>query len=348
VGSPNTLWTIVSSSSSLCVLWCQWSPCQVSSSHLPKLPQVRPITPCTCKGCVHGYFLRQAATVDVSRAPPPPFYGMLHVVLTQGVDLTDDELMEYISESTTMSKAMEEYGDRKSCAITTAKRLALFLGEQHRLNGGWGATPPAVVVVSIEQDAGISFSIIVRKSSLISCYIHMSSQSSLMCCEGLRVLCHHHPGPPGPSSAHTPCLPHCHPPPSSNHPSPPRPRPRSPRRPPPPSGDERIKDKGLNCTYIIARRPENQPTSERAIPCSIFSAEPPVARAWLRKWCGDLGSGEDTGWGGGEEVQGSEDECVMAGSTVAACVSHATASAIVWMVLQLGFTFWDNSCNGGG
>jgi hypothetical protein len=47
----------------------------------------------------------------------------------QGIDLTDSELMEYISESTTMSKAMEEYGDRKSCAITTAKRLSLFLGE---------------------------------------------------------------------------------------------------------------------------------------------------------------------------------------------------------------------------
>jgi hypothetical protein len=59
-----------------------------------------------------------------------------------------------------------------------------------------------------------------------------------------------------------------------------------------PPGDERIKDKGLNCTYIIARRPEGSPTSERAIPCSIFSAEPPVARAWLRKWCGDLGNGE--------------------------------------------------------
>lgn len=49
----------------------------------------------------------------------------------QGVDLTDEELMDYISESTTMSKAMEEYGDRKSCAITTAKRLSLFLGRQH-------------------------------------------------------------------------------------------------------------------------------------------------------------------------------------------------------------------------
>lgn len=54
------------------------------------------------------------------------------VAHSQGVDLTDDELMEYISESTTMSKAMEEYGDRKSCAITTAKRLALFLGRDVR------------------------------------------------------------------------------------------------------------------------------------------------------------------------------------------------------------------------
>jgi DNA polymerase epsilon subunit 1 len=43
--------------------------------------------------------------------------------------------MEYISESTTMSKSMEEYGDRKSCAITTAKRLALFLGESRHYHG---------------------------------------------------------------------------------------------------------------------------------------------------------------------------------------------------------------------
>ena len=29
-----------------------------------------------------------------------------------------------------MSKALEEYGDRKSCAVTTAKRLAQFLGDE--------------------------------------------------------------------------------------------------------------------------------------------------------------------------------------------------------------------------
>ncbi|GBF92637.1 hypothetical protein Rsub_05251 [Raphidocelis subcapitata] len=103
-----------------------------------------------------------------------------------GVDLSDSELLGYISEATTMSKGMDEYEGRKSCAITTAKRLAQFLG------------------------------------------------------------------------------------------------------------DERIKDKGLNCTYVIARKPESAPTSERAIPVSIFSAEPAVARAWVRKWCGDVGSAPAT------------------------------------------------------
>ncbi len=56
-------------------------------------------------------------------------------------------------------------------------------------------------------------------------------------------------------------------------------------------GDERIKDKGLNCNYVVARRPEGTPTSERAVPVAIFSTEPPIARAFLRKWCGDVCSG---------------------------------------------------------
>ena len=106
----------------------------------------------------------------------------------QGVDLSHDELLGFISESCTMSKALDEYEGRKSCAITTAHRLAQFLG------------------------------------------------------------------------------------------------------------DERIKDKGLNCNYVIARRPDNLPTSDRAIPVAIFSTEPLVARTYLRKWCGDIS-------GGGPSVQ---------------------------------------------
>ena len=106
--------------------------------------------------------------------------------LLQGVDLSHDELLSFISESCTMSKALDEYEGRKSCAITTARRLAQFLG------------------------------------------------------------------------------------------------------------DERIKDKGLNCNYVVARRPDNLPTSDRAIPVAIFSTEPSVARTYLRKWCGDIAGGAST------------------------------------------------------
>ena len=42
-------------------------------------------------------------------------------------------------------------------------------------------------------------------------------------------------------------------------------------------GDEMIKDKGLNCRYIISRLPDGAPVSERAIPVAIFSAEPKVS-----------------------------------------------------------------------
>jgi DNA polymerase epsilon subunit 1 len=52
----------------------------------------------------------------------------LDVLDNKGVDLEDDELIDLISESTNMSKSMEEYEGRKSMAITTATRIAEFLG----------------------------------------------------------------------------------------------------------------------------------------------------------------------------------------------------------------------------
>ncbi|MED6211305.1 DNA polymerase epsilon catalytic subunit A, variant 2 [Stylosanthes scabra] len=47
----------------------------------------------------------------------------------QGKDITDSELLDYISESSTMNKSLADYSEQKSCAITTAKRLADFLGD---------------------------------------------------------------------------------------------------------------------------------------------------------------------------------------------------------------------------
>ena len=42
--------------------------------------------------------------------------------------MEDEELIDLISESCNMSKSMEAYGERKSMAITTANRIAEFLG----------------------------------------------------------------------------------------------------------------------------------------------------------------------------------------------------------------------------
>jgi DNA polymerase epsilon subunit 1 len=100
----------------------------------------------------------------------------LDILDTRGATLADEELIDLIVENKNMTKTLEEYGAQKSTAITTAKRLAEFLGEQM------------------------------------------------------------------------------------------------------------VKDKGLNCKYIISKSPRNAPVTERAIPMSIFSAEESVKRYFLRKW----------------------------------------------------------------
>ncbi|KAJ5095595.1 hypothetical protein NUU61_004951 [Penicillium alfredii] len=103
----------------------------------------------------------------------------LDVLYEHGATLADEELIDLISENRSMTKTLEEYGNQKSTSITTARRLAEFLGEQM------------------------------------------------------------------------------------------------------------VKDKGLNCKYIISSRPRNTPVTERAIPVTIFSAEENVKRFFLRKWLKD-------------------------------------------------------------
>ncbi|MQL76823.1 hypothetical protein Taro_009221 [Colocasia esculenta] len=53
----------------------------------------------------------------------------LDLLDNQGIDIADSELLDYISESSTMSKSLVDYGVQKSCAVTTARRLADFLGD---------------------------------------------------------------------------------------------------------------------------------------------------------------------------------------------------------------------------
>ncbi|TFY77880.1 hypothetical protein EWM64_g6131 [Hericium alpestre] len=54
----------------------------------------------------------------------------LDVLFSKAVDLSDNELVELIAENRSMSKTLAEYGGQKSTSISTAKRLAEFLGDQ--------------------------------------------------------------------------------------------------------------------------------------------------------------------------------------------------------------------------
>ncbi|KAJ3375373.1 DNA polymerase epsilon catalytic subunit [Allomyces arbusculus] len=52
----------------------------------------------------------------------------LDIMDTRGANMPDSELIDLISENKNMSKSLSEYEGQKSTAITTAKRLAMFLG----------------------------------------------------------------------------------------------------------------------------------------------------------------------------------------------------------------------------
>ncbi|KAJ3603695.1 hypothetical protein NHX12_028439 [Muraenolepis orangiensis] len=100
----------------------------------------------------------------------------LDVLYSKAANMPDAELFELISENRSMSRRLEDYGEQKSLSISTARRLAEFLG------------------------------------------------------------------------------------------------------------DQMVKDAGLSCRYVISRKPEGAPVTERAIPLAIFQAEPSVKKHFLRKW----------------------------------------------------------------
>ena len=54
----------------------------------------------------------------------------LDILFSKADSLSDEELVELIAENRSMSKTLAEYGGQKSTSISTAKRLAEFLGDQ--------------------------------------------------------------------------------------------------------------------------------------------------------------------------------------------------------------------------
>ncbi|KAI1371245.1 DUF1744-domain-containing protein [Hypoxylon crocopeplum] len=125
---------------------------------------------------IFKFFLEGSTLSECYSAVAKVANRWLDVLHSKGSTLADEELIDLICENRSMSKTLEEYGTQKSTSITTAKRLAEFLGEQM------------------------------------------------------------------------------------------------------------VKDKGLNCKFIISAKPRNAPVTERAVPVAIFSAAPVIKRQYLTKW----------------------------------------------------------------
>ena len=48
-------------------------------------------------------------------------------------------------------------------------------------------------------------------------------------------------------------------------------------------GDQMVKDAGITCRFIISKKPDGAPVTERAIPMAIFESEPSVRQQYLRR-----------------------------------------------------------------
>ena len=91
---------------------------------------------------LHGETLKE--TYESAAAVANQWLDML---LSKGAGMQEYELFDLLSEKKNMSKSLEDYGEQKSTAISTAKRLAEFLGDQV-LNGEGGSSLSCSFVIS--------------------------------------------------------------------------------------------------------------------------------------------------------------------------------------------------------
>ncbi|KAI9680844.1 MAG: DNA polymerase epsilon catalytic subunit [Caeruleum heppii] len=79
---------------------------------------------------IFKFFLEGSTLTETYASVAKVANRWLDVLHQHGSTLADEELIDLICENRSMSKTLEEYGAQKSTSITTAKRLAEFLGEQ--------------------------------------------------------------------------------------------------------------------------------------------------------------------------------------------------------------------------
>jgi len=82
------------------------------------------------QGDVFAHFLKGDSLETCYAAVADVANNWLDVLDSHGRGMDSDELLDLISENRSMSKELSEYGGRKMTAVTTANRLADFLGDE--------------------------------------------------------------------------------------------------------------------------------------------------------------------------------------------------------------------------
>ncbi|CAH8663835.1 unnamed protein product [Schistosoma haematobium] len=75
-------------------------------------------------------FLRGDSLVEAYSSVASVADHWLDVLYSKGADMPDSELFDLISENRSMSRKLEDYGSQKSTSLSTARRMAEFLGDQ--------------------------------------------------------------------------------------------------------------------------------------------------------------------------------------------------------------------------
>ncbi|KAF8566604.1 hypothetical protein P879_05659 [Paragonimus westermani] len=75
-------------------------------------------------------FLRGRTLTEVYASVARVADHWLDVLYSKGSDMPDSELFDLIAENRSMSRRLEDYGSQKSTSLSTARRMAEFLGDQ--------------------------------------------------------------------------------------------------------------------------------------------------------------------------------------------------------------------------
>ncbi len=108
--------------------------------------------------------------------------GRLDVLYSHGVDMDDQELFDLVSENRSMSRALVEYGGQKSTSISTARRLAEFLGDDMVKDKGLACQVTCPLFLTLADECVFLFLMVLVPPALSFFFLLLTASLSSLAC----------------------------------------------------------------------------------------------------------------------------------------------------------------------